>query len=149
VIHQTGEADYERTLAEYERSGIAGEVYPFIQDMSAAYRRADIVVSRAGASTLSELAALGKPSILVPYPHAANRHQEVNALTLVHRGGAEMIHQSDLTGEALSKALTKYMDDRILLKETGERASGLNRPGAAEEIVRNLLEVVHSREGIR
>jgi len=87
VIHQTGESDYARVSEEYRRHGLQGEVTPFIQDMSGTYRRADIVVCRAGASTVSELAAMGKPSILIPYPYAANSHQETNARILARAGG--------------------------------------------------------------
>jgi UDP-N-acetylglucosamine--N-acetylmuramyl-(pentapeptide) pyrophosphoryl-undecaprenol N-acetylglucosamine transferase len=92
AIHQSGENTMPVAEA-YQQKALPGEVFPFIHDMAGAYHRADMVVSRAGASTISELAALGKPSILVPYPHAANNHQEANARVLVERGGAEMFLQ--------------------------------------------------------
>ena len=87
VIHQTGTMDYERVVEDYRTRGLEGEISPFIADMATAYSRADMVVSRAGASTIFELAALGKPSILIPYPYATNRHQEINAGALVRKGG--------------------------------------------------------------
>ena len=93
VIHQTGKGDHSRVVEEYRVRGLKGEVVPFIRDMGSAYSRADIVVGRAGATTIFELAALGKPSILIPYPHATNNHQEINAGVLVRAGGAEMISQ--------------------------------------------------------
>ena len=113
VIHQTGTVDYDQVAEDYRKKDLKGELMPFIQDMTAAYNRADLVVSRAGALTIFELAALGKPSVLIPYPYAANRHQEINARSLVRAGAAEMIHQRDLTGEGLSLVLMKYMDDQL------------------------------------
>jgi UDP-N-acetylglucosamine--N-acetylmuramyl-(pentapeptide) pyrophosphoryl-undecaprenol N-acetylglucosamine transferase len=109
--------------------------------MASAYHRAHLVVSRAGATTLFELAALGKPSILIPYPFAANQHQETNARALALLGGAEVIDQKDLTGERLGQALVRYMDDPSALKEMGERARRMARPDAAKTIVDHLLEM--------
>ena len=110
-IHQTGSQDHRRVMEEYRALGFEGKpfearVCPFIEDMAAAYHRADMVVSRAGATTLFELAALGKPSILIPYPYAANGHQETNARSLARSGGAEMILQEDLTAEGLANTLS-------------------------------------------
>jgi len=142
VIHQTGTMDYERVAADYRDRGLEGEISPFIADMASAYARADIVVSRAGASTIFELAALGKPSILIPYPHATNRHQEINASALVRKGGAEMILQEELKAERLADALIRYMDNRLVLQEMGERARQIGRPDAAGAIVDWLVEMV-------
>ena len=149
VIHQTGETDYERAVEDYREKGVKGELVPFIQDMTTAYNRADLVVSRAGATTIFELAALGKPCILIPYPHATNQHQEINALSLVRAGGAEMIRQSDLDGETLARVLTKYMDDRSALEEMGKRARKIGRPDAAQRIVDQLLEMKRHRQCIQ
>ncbi len=142
VIHQTGETDYERVVNDYRDRGLRAELLPFIQDMTAAYNRADLVVSRAGATTIFEMAALGKPSILIPYPYAANRHQEINASSLVRAGGAEMIHQSDLNAETLAQVLTKYMDDPSALKKMSTCTKKLASPNAAKVIVDNLLEMI-------
>jgi UDP-N-acetylglucosamine--N-acetylmuramyl-(pentapeptide) pyrophosphoryl-undecaprenol N-acetylglucosamine transferase len=139
LIHQAGEADYDRLKRDYAEKGIPGEVVPFIQDMATAYARADLVVSRAGATTLSELAALGKPSILIPYPHAANQHQETNALALERAGGSEIIRQKELAGKGLARAITRLMDDRTALEEMGRRAKEQGRPEAAKAIVDQLL----------
>jgi UDP-N-acetylglucosamine--N-acetylmuramyl-(pentapeptide) pyrophosphoryl-undecaprenol N-acetylglucosamine transferase len=86
---------------------------------------------------------MGKPSILIPYPYAANQHQEINARSLVRAGAAEMIHQRDLTGEGLSRVLMKYMDDSFALEEMGRRASKMGRPDAAKVIVDRLLEIIN------
>jgi UDP-N-acetylglucosamine--N-acetylmuramyl-(pentapeptide) pyrophosphoryl-undecaprenol N-acetylglucosamine transferase len=142
AVHQTGEVDFERISRAYREKGLPGEVFPFIQGMAGAYARADIVVSRAGATTLSELAVLGKPSILIPYPHAANRHQELNARTLVEAGGAEMILQENLGGEVLADLLAKYMDDRPALARMAERVKAVGRPDAVEIIAGSLLEMM-------
>ena len=142
VIHQTGKTDYDRATQDYRNRKVKGELMPFIQDMTTAYNRADLVVSRAGATTIFELAALGKPSILIPYPHATNQHQETNALSLVRAGGAEMIRQSELTAEGLSRVLTKYMDDRSALEEMGKCARKIARTDAAKVIVDKLLEMI-------
>jgi UDP-N-acetylglucosamine--N-acetylmuramyl-(pentapeptide) pyrophosphoryl-undecaprenol N-acetylglucosamine transferase len=138
VIHQSGVTDHQEVTAAYRDRGLTGEVRPFIQDMAAAYHRADLVVSRAGATTIFELAALGKPSILIPYPYAANSHQETNALALVRAGGAEMVLEDDLNGERLAALLLKYMDDRTALRQMGRQARTIGQPDAAKRVVDQL-----------
>jgi len=138
VIHQSGETDYAHVVEAYEQRELEGEIMPFIEDMAEAYDRADMVVSRAGATTVSELAALGKPSILIPYPFAANKHQETNALTLVRVSGAEMVLEKDLSGESLAERLIKYMDERHVLEQMGKQASKVGRRDAAKVIVDHL-----------
>ncbi len=138
VIHQTGDKDYKRVMEDYRHRGVEGEIAPFILDMRRAYRRASLVVTRAGATTIFELAALGKASILIPYPYATNHHQEINAKSLVRAGGAEMIQQSDLSGEALAQILMKYMDDPSALEEMGKKARKMGRLDAAREIADEL-----------
>jgi UDP-N-acetylglucosamine--N-acetylmuramyl-(pentapeptide) pyrophosphoryl-undecaprenol N-acetylglucosamine transferase len=141
VIHQSGETDYDRVVQDYDDRGIIGNIVPFIQDMGEAYGQADLVVGRAGATTVTELAALGKPSILIPYPFAANRHQEINAKMLVQEGGAVMILEEDLNGEVLSDLLMKYMDDVKALEKMGNCASRVGRRDAARIIVDHLEEM--------
>jgi UDP-N-acetylglucosamine--N-acetylmuramyl-(pentapeptide) pyrophosphoryl-undecaprenol N-acetylglucosamine transferase len=146
-IHQTGEHDHKRVVEDYGALGLgAGEleagVMPFIKDMASAYHRADMVVSRAGATTLFELAALGKPSILIPYPHATNGHQETNARSLARRGGAEVVLQKDLTAEKLARTLLTYMNHPQLLKKMGEAARSFSRPDAARDIVDQLIKLL-------
>lgn len=142
VIHQTGVSDHERILAAYRERGLQGEVSAFIRDMAGAYEQADLVVSRAGAGAIFELAALRKPSILIPYPFAANNHQETNAKVLVKAGGAEMMAQDSLSGRTLADAVMKYMDDPDAIKAMGEAAATVARPQAASEITNLLLEMV-------
>ncbi|HBF42091.1 MAG TPA: undecaprenyldiphospho-muramoylpentapeptide beta-N-acetylglucosaminyltransferase [Desulfobacteraceae bacterium] len=141
IIHQAGKTDYEHLVEEYRSNGLEGAVTPFIEDMATAYHRADLVVSRAGATTIFELAALGKPSVLIPYPYAANQHQKTNALSLVRAGGAHMIPQSELTGKSLAQVLMKYMDNRQALRAMGQRARNMGNRDAARTIVDQLVEL--------
>jgi len=144
VIHQTGETDFDRVREEYTQMGFQADVQPFIRDMAAAYGDADIVVSRAGATTVSELAALGKPSVLIPFPYAANNHQETNARVLADVGGAQLLLQEDLSGESLAEILIKCMDDRAVLQKMSEQALQKGHPDAAYAIVNRLEEMLTS-----
>jgi UDP-N-acetylglucosamine--N-acetylmuramyl-(pentapeptide) pyrophosphoryl-undecaprenol N-acetylglucosamine transferase len=142
IIHQTGDRDYDEVRQTYEREGVEAEVQRFIQDMDRAYGAADLVLCRAGATTLFELMALGKPAILVPYPYAANDHQTLNAKTLVDAGAALMVADGDLNGLNLSRTLRQLREDREKLKKIGERAEALAQPRAAEKIVDLCYEMV-------
>lgn len=142
IIHQTGDRDYDEVRRFYEREGVEAEVYRFIQDMDQAYGAADLVLCRAGATTLFELMAMGKPSILVPYPYAANDHQTLNAQTLVDAGAALMVADGDLNGVTLSQILRQLSHDRERLKKMGERTGALAQPKAAEKIVDLCYEMV-------
>ena len=146
LIHQTGKQDHRRVLEDYRTMGFEGpefegKVLPFIKDMASAYHQADMVVSRAGATTLFELAALGKPSVLIPYPYATNGHQETNARALVRSGGAEMILQQDLTGEKLANTLSTYMAHPQQLERMGKAARTFSRPEADRIIVDHILKL--------
>jgi len=100
------------------------------------------VISRAGATTIAELAALGKPSVLVPYPYAANRHQDTNARALADVGGAEVIPQEELDGPRLARCITRYMKDPEALRAMGACARAKGKPEAARLIVDRLLEMI-------
>lgn len=138
VVHQTGTADYPRVLKLYTEKGLLGSVSPFIDDMAEAYSRSDLVIARAGAGTISELAVLGKPSILIPFPFAANDHQTTNAKALSDAGGADLLPQSDLNGRRLAELVSRYDDDREALRRLGLRAREKAAPGAARAIVDGL-----------
>lgn len=144
IIHHTGETDFGRVKAEYAQMGIQADIHPFVRDMAKAYGKADLVVSRAGAATVSELAALGKPSVLIPFPHSANQHQMTNARVLADVGGTELLLQKDLNGESLAFRLIKYMDDRTALKKMGDQARQIGRPDAAYAIVDQLEEMMNA-----
>ncbi len=140
VIHQTGQGDFKRTVEDYRARGLDGEVVPFIEDMAGAYCRAQLVICRAGASTIFELAALRKPAILIPYPFAANRHQDFNAQALADTGGAVSVLEKDLNGLRLAGLVEKAMEDSEFLKYT-EAVKGIARPDAARVIAEQLLEL--------
>ena len=144
VIHQTGEADFERVKKCYEEMNIDAQVYPFIKDMASIYIEADLIICRAGATTIAELAALGKPSILIPYPYAAHKHQDINAEALVAVGGADMILESDLKGTNLATKVKRYMENREELKRMSSLALKAGRPRAREIIVDQLMELIRS-----
>jgi UDP-N-acetylglucosamine--N-acetylmuramyl-(pentapeptide) pyrophosphoryl-undecaprenol N-acetylglucosamine transferase len=142
IIHQTGLVDHDRIQAAYREKELHAEVSAFIQDMAEAYARSDLVVSRAGAGAVFELAALGKPSILIPFPFAANNHQETNARVLAEAGGAEIMLQETLTGGALAGAVEKYMDNPEALADRGEAARRVAKPQAAREIANLLMDML-------
>ena len=135
VVHQTGERDLEATRARYAAAGIDVDCRAFIKDMAAEYRRADLIVARSGATTVAELGVVGVPAILIPYPHAAYNHQEINAKELVEAGAAAMFRQSELTAERLAAELDALLGDRAALALMGSAMNGLGRPNAAAEIV--------------
>jgi UDP-N-acetylglucosamine--N-acetylmuramyl-(pentapeptide) pyrophosphoryl-undecaprenol N-acetylglucosamine transferase len=135
VVHQTGQADFAATKEAYDSLPFEAEVTPFIDQMDEAYARADLVLCRAGATTVAELTAFGKAAILVPYPYAIYDHQRWNAQALQDRGAAEMILDQELSGETLAARIRSYVSDpaRIERMETAARAIG--RPGASTRIV--------------
>jgi len=139
VIHQTGAADERRVRAAYRRLGIDAEVRAFFTDMATVYQRADLVVARAGATTLAELAVTGKPSLLVPFPYAADNHQEKNARSFVESGAARMLIERQTTAVGLGRELAGLLADRELRRRMAAAARRLGRPEAAATIVDQCL----------
>ncbi len=135
IIHQTGEADYSWVSREYKNLSFKATILPFIYDMAEAYVLADLIVCRAGASTVAEVTALGKASILVPYPYAAYNHQEINARRLLSRGACEMILDRDLNGEIISKKINKILTDAQIKKEMEMASLAFGKINASEKIV--------------
>jgi UDP-N-acetylglucosamine--N-acetylmuramyl-(pentapeptide) pyrophosphoryl-undecaprenol N-acetylglucosamine transferase len=131
LIHQTGSTAYEQLASEFQSSGIEGEMSPFLADMPAAFAAADIVVSRAGMGTVSELAAAGKPSILVPLPTAADQHQLRNAEAMERIGAARMILDAEFNGQRLVQEVTRLSQSPNLLHAMGEGARSFAKPDAA------------------
>jgi len=143
VIHQVGRmADTEKISAVYRAKGFSAEVYHFIEDMGKVYAQADMVIARAGATSCAELTAAGIPSIFIPYPYAADNHQEANAKALVKQGGAIMIRESELTSEILAKEIIGLMDEPLKLSAMSQAMRAYGRPEAAERIVRESLRLV-------
>jgi UDP-N-acetylglucosamine--N-acetylmuramyl-(pentapeptide) pyrophosphoryl-undecaprenol N-acetylglucosamine transferase len=137
VVHQTGEKDAEEIARRYralEASGMEAKATAFIDDMAQAYGEADLLVCRAGATTIAELTVCKKPAILVPFPYAADDHQTVNARSLVKNGAALLLPEHELTGEKLAFALRDLEGDRERLRRMARQSGLLGRPEAAREI---------------
>lgn len=139
MIHQTGPPLYDELAQGFRASGIDGEISPFLPDMPAAFAAADIIVSRAGMSTVSELAAAGKPSILVPLPTAADQHQLRNAEAMERIGAARLVLDAEFTGKRLVEEVSRLIRDRGVLASMAEAARSFAKPGAARRAV-DVLE---------
>ena len=145
ITHQTGERDLERVRDEYRHAGLQARVEPFLYAMDREVGAADLVVCRAGATTIAELTAAGRPAVLVPLPTAADDHQRKNAEVLAAAGAAEIIEQKDLTGERLAERIVALAND------SGRRAAMVNaartfaRPDAARVIVDRIVELSRLR----
>jgi UDP-N-acetylglucosamine--N-acetylmuramyl-(pentapeptide) pyrophosphoryl-undecaprenol N-acetylglucosamine transferase len=140
LIHQTGASAYDQVARDFQASGIDGDVSPFLADMPAAFAEADIVVSRAGMGAVSELAAAGRPSILVPLPTAADQHQLRNAQALERIGAARMILDAELDGKRLVEEVLRLAEEPAMLERMGQAARGFAKPDAA----RRAAEVLES-----
>ena len=141
ITHQTGERDLEMVRDGYQRAGLQARVEPFLFAMDREMKSADLVICRAGATTLAELTAAGRPSILIPLPTATDDHQRRNAEALVGQGAARMIEQKDLTAERLAAEILALAGDVSGRLEMGGRARALARPDAAKVIVDKVLEL--------
>jgi len=144
VIHQTGERDYDAVFAAYQQFGMtktgedsvatSGEVYRFINDMPAVFARADLLVCRSGASTVGEITAAGKPAIFVPFPRAADDHQNVNARALERAGAALVVEESKLEAAYLVDTIAMLLGNPHQLQAMSAAAKSFAHPKAVEEI---------------
>lgn len=142
VVHQCGQAHRDAVQSLYGELEVhAVQVVPFIDDMPAALAAADLVVSRSGAGAVSEICAVGRPSLLVPYPYAAGDHQRVNAEVLERAGAARCIVAAEATAERLTSAVEELLEDAGSLPRMAQAAQRLGRPTAAETIARDFLEL--------
>ncbi len=139
ITHQTGINDLEEVKERYRKIDFAAEVLPFIHNMADEYHRADLVICRAGATTLAEVTACGKACIFIPFPFATDDHQRKNAQALVEKGAGFMLLNRDLTGERLGNMIRELMGDKEKLKIVGKCARNLARPDAAKIIVDEML----------
>jgi UDP-N-acetylglucosamine--N-acetylmuramyl-(pentapeptide) pyrophosphoryl-undecaprenol N-acetylglucosamine transferase len=147
ITHQTGARDREQVEKGYRACGFEPDVREFISDMSSAYAAADLVVCRAGATTLAELTVCKKPAILVPFPAAADNHQYVNAKSLVDAGAAVMIEERDLTGELLAAEIRAILASAERRERMARAAGRLGSPQAAKEITDVCTDLVRHRWG--
>jgi UDP-N-acetylglucosamine--N-acetylmuramyl-(pentapeptide) pyrophosphoryl-undecaprenol N-acetylglucosamine transferase len=135
IIHQTGEGDYRWVKEKYEGKGLEVAVHPFIDEMAPCYQEAHLVICRAGASTITELCAWGRASILIPYPYAADDHQRKNAQVLVSHGAGRMMLDAELSGKRLAGEILPLYHNRKELQAMEAEAASLGRPDAAARIV--------------
>jgi UDP-N-acetylglucosamine--N-acetylmuramyl-(pentapeptide) pyrophosphoryl-undecaprenol N-acetylglucosamine transferase len=134
IMHQTGERDYPDAAARYLAAGFPAEVSPFIDDMPGAFARADVLVCRSGASTVAEVAAAGKPAILIPFPRSADDHQLRNAEALARRGAALLLPEAQLTRAALVESAAALLLDSGRRQSMSAAARSLAHPSAARDI---------------
>ncbi len=134
IFHQTGKTDYEQTKALYEEANASVDCLAFVDDMAEKYQWCDVIVSRAGATTVAELELVGKPAILIPYPHAADDHQTYNAKELEERGAVVVIKQSELTTETLTAALAKISEPATYLAMAKAMAAHA-KPDASTQVL--------------
>jgi len=138
LLWQTGENDFVFVSGKVKGKRIKCEVFPFIEDMRSAYAASDLVISRAGALTLAEITACGKPSLLIPYPYATADHQRYNAEVLQEEGAAQIILQRDLTGEILAQKLSSVLSDEERLKGMAEQSRKMGKPDATSLLVNEM-----------
>src|SRR5450759_4936346 len=148
IIHQTGQRDYEHVLAAYQASGISGEVHKFIDDMPGTFGRADLLVCRSGASTVGEITAAGKPAIFVPFPAAADDHQNVNARALERVGAAIVLEESNLGAPHLVDTIAALIGAAGRLQSMSAAAKSLAHPKAVEEIAEMVRQLAAREENL-
>ena len=141
LLHQSGPGGFEELRNAFADSGLEGEVVPFIQDMPAAFAAADLVVCRSGAGAVSELAAAAKPSILVPFPFAADDHQTHNAEALERGGAARLVRDAEFRGDTLVRLVAELAGTPGALERMGAAARAFAKPGAAARAAGILEEV--------
>ena len=134
-VHQTGQTD-EKTVADaYRQKSVSATAQAFFDNMAEQYRQADLIICRAGATTVAEITALGKAAIFIPFPYAADDHQTLNAADLVNDGAAELIPERELDAQLLSSKINHYLDHPEALEQMAARARRHGKPGAAKNIV--------------
>ncbi len=134
-VHQTGEADEQSVTDAYRDKAVSAEAQAFFADMARQYGQADLIICRAGATTVAEITALGKAAIFIPFPYAADNHQMLNAADLSSDGAAEIIIEKDLNAKMLGEKIENYMDQPQALKDMAARARRFGKPDAAKNIV--------------
>jgi UDP-N-acetylglucosamine--N-acetylmuramyl-(pentapeptide) pyrophosphoryl-undecaprenol N-acetylglucosamine transferase len=139
VVHQSGAKPLDALRAGYAAAGVTADLRPFIEDMAQAYADADVVICRAGATTIAELAAVGVASILVPFPFAVDDHQTTNARYLADAGAAILVQQRDVTAESLAATLRGLTRDRLL--DMADKARALGKPGATRAVAEACTEL--------
>jgi UDP-N-acetylglucosamine--N-acetylmuramyl-(pentapeptide) pyrophosphoryl-undecaprenol N-acetylglucosamine transferase len=148
IVHQTGERDLAAVRDAYERAGVAARAESFLDPVAREVTAADLVVSRAGATTLAELAAAGRPAVLVPFAAATDDHQRKNAEALVTAGAAAMVLEADLSGPALASAVAARLGDSAALNRMSAAMRRLAKPDAAARIVDRVMELAGAERAL-
>ena len=146
-IHQTGENDFQAVSEAYRAWGGAADVRPFFYDMAEQYEKTDLLVCRSGATTVAEITVLGKAAVFVPFPFAADNHQEKNARALEAAGAARVILQKDLTGSVFAGTVLELSRDPAALSRMEEASKAHGRPRAAADIAADMLASVPETGG--
>ncbi|MCD5401704.1 undecaprenyldiphospho-muramoylpentapeptide beta-N-acetylglucosaminyltransferase [candidate division NPL-UPA2 bacterium] len=146
IIHLSGREDCDLMVRTYKKAEMEAVVYPFLHCMEEAYQEADLVVARAGATTVAEIMACGLPAILIPYSLATEHHQEENARWLERKGAAITIRERELTGERLAETILSLMVDEERLSWMAESSKGLSRPEAAEAVVARVITLARRKK---
>jgi len=150
ITHQTGEADYEMVSKKYKEGEFTSDIRPFIDDMAEQYRKASLVICRAGATTLAEVTACGKMSILVPFPHAAHNHQEKNARILEAANAGELVLDEELSGPRIAGSIVQAMQEPDRVQQMEENSYKLGNRDATEKVrllCMELLEDTYKKSG--
>ncbi|MBI5051104.1 MAG: undecaprenyldiphospho-muramoylpentapeptide beta-N-acetylglucosaminyltransferase [Nitrospirae bacterium] len=146
-LHQTGEREFNAVREFYRMRGFKGTIIPFAYNMADAYAVADLVISRAGATTLAELTACGKAAILIPYPYAAGNHQEINARKLWDMGAAQMIPDREANGKSLSELVKYLFENPDAIGEMERVSRTLGRTDASQKIVELAMGLIRNKKG--
>ncbi|HEX7416243.1 MAG TPA: undecaprenyldiphospho-muramoylpentapeptide beta-N-acetylglucosaminyltransferase [Smithellaceae bacterium] len=145
VVHQTGARQFEKVKKTYKQFGIQVKVLPFIVDMAGAYAAADLIICRAGATSLAEITAAGKAAILIPYPWAANDHQTKNAQAMAKAGAAVVIKENELTSSKLFGVVKNLLNNEKKLEDMKEKSAQLGNINAAVNIVDACMELLSKK----
>jgi UDP-N-acetylglucosamine--N-acetylmuramyl-(pentapeptide) pyrophosphoryl-undecaprenol N-acetylglucosamine transferase len=145
VIHQSGAKQIDALRAAYEEADVQATLTPFIEDTAQAFAHADVVIARAGASTVTELAAIGVAAIYVPFPHAVDDHQTTNAKFVVDAGGGWLVPQAELTAQGLADLLQTLTREKLL--EVAEKAYAIRKTDATEKTVAICEQLTHLKGG--
>jgi len=142
IVHQTGEKDETYAQEKYKEKGFAAEAHAFIDDIGEQYQKASLVICRAGATTLAEVTACGKVSVLIPFPYAAHNHQEHNARAVEAENAGEVILDKDINGELIAESILEAMNNPEKMKEMEENSYGLGKRDATEEVMQLCLDLM-------
>ena len=146
ITHQTGEKECAEVTAAYRAAGVEARVIPFISDMAAEYARADLIICRAGATTIAEVTACGKTCLFIPFPHAVDDHQRKNAEALLKKDACFMMLEQELTGTTLAESIQTLANDPVLVRNTGDLAFSLARLDAARIIVDEMMNANQTKK---